>query len=403
MRESSIQGEDVDEPSQEFRRHGRALLGCTLAASMGVIGLNAYTSGSFLPALVKSAHYSRAQVSFATLLLSVVVALVAPIVGLAVDRWGASRVIALAIIGEAFGFAVLASAPAEFALFAGATVFLAVLGAGTTPPGFSRIIATRFDKRRGLALGVMISGVGVTAVVAPLVVTPVVGAFGWRAGYLLLCGAVLVLGGSGLFLIGRDRPSPRTKASNSGTASGWRALRKPLYWLVIIGFATPALCGGGFLLHLITILRQRGFSPFQAAQVQALVGVSIIVGRLSTGFVMDRIFAGYVAGITFALSAIGTALLLSTNGAILCVAALAIGLNARRGAQHLSTHGFQVFRPSKFCSALWFGLQSDDPGGWAQSVHDCSALSGRRLQRGDRSMCCGLGSVRTDCRLPSAI
>ncbi len=297
-----------------------------MAASVGVIGLNAYTSGSFLPALVRSAAYSREQVALATLLLSAVVAFAAPLVGQAVDRWGASRVIAFAVAGEALGFAVLASAPARFGWFAGGMVVLALLGAGTTPPGFARIISTRFDAARGLALGIMISGVGITAVSAPLIMTPVIAAVGWRGGYWSLCAAVLVIGGLGLVLIRSDRSPVKTERPSPLNAAGWGALRRPLYWLILVCFAVPALCGGGFLLHLITILRGRGFTPIQAAQVQALVGASIIFGRLATGFAMDRVFAGYVAAATFAISAVGTLMLLSTSGVLLCVAALAIGI-----------------------------------------------------------------------------
>ena len=315
-------------PTGEFARHGRTLVGCMLAAGVGVIGLNAYTSGSFVPALVKSAGYTREQISLATLLLSAVVAIAAPFVGQAVDRWGASRVIALSVVGEALGFALLACAPARFAWFSAGMMILALLGAGTTPPGFSRIVASRFDARRGLALGVMISGVGVTAIFAPLIMTPIIAAVGWRGGYWTLCGAVFALGGLGLRLIGRDEPRPLLSASGAAASDGggWGALRRPLFAFVLVCFAGPALFGGGFLLHLISILKGRGFTQSQAAQVQALVGVAIVAGRLSSGFLMDRVFAGYVAAAAFVLSAIGTFLLLSHVGALLCLAALFIGL-----------------------------------------------------------------------------
>ena len=61
-------------PAGEFEKHWRSLAGCTIAASVGTIGLNAYTSGAFLPELVAKAGYSREQLSFATLLLSGTVA-----------------------------------------------------------------------------------------------------------------------------------------------------------------------------------------------------------------------------------------------------------------------------------------------------------------------------------------
>src|ERR1700730_4117838 len=99
-------------PAGEFKQHWRSLAGCTIAASVGTIALNAYTSGAFVPELVAKAGYSREQLSVATLLLSGTVALVAPFVGQAVDQWGAFRVIAFAVIGEVLGFFMLGTVPA---------------------------------------------------------------------------------------------------------------------------------------------------------------------------------------------------------------------------------------------------------------------------------------------------
>lgn len=333
---------------REFQTHWRALAGCMIAASVGVVGLNAYTGGAFVPELVAKAGYTREQLSLATLLLSATVALVVPFVGQAVDRWGATRVIAVAILGETLGFFLMGAAPAQFGWYAGAAVALALLGVGTTPPAYSRIVAARFDKHRGLALGLMISGLGITAITAPMIMTAVIAAVGWRGGYWVLSALVLVMGGAGLWLIRRD-PPPASKGSATAATEGggWSALRRPLYWVILACFAGPSLFGGGYLLHLITILRERGFAPDQAAQVQALVGVAIVAGRCLSGLAMDRFFAPRVAAVAFAISAAGTAMLLSSQGPVLCVAALAVGLTI--GAE-LDILAFTVSR--------YFGLAS---------------------------------------------
>jgi MFS family permease len=297
-----------------------------IAASVGVIGLNAYTGGAFVPELVAKVGYSREQLSLATLLLSATVALVAPWTGQAIDRWGAVRVITLAVAGEALGFFLLGAAPAQFGWYMTAMVFLGLVGVGTTPPGYSRIVAARFDKHRGLALGLMISGLGIVAITAPMVMTQIIAAVGWRGGYWVLAAFALFMGGTGLWLIRRDPPPARAPAQPAHEGGDWSALRRPLYWFILVCFAAPALFGGGYLLHLITILRERGFTPAEAAQVQALVGVSIVAGRCTSGLAMDRFHAPYVAAVAFLISAAGTAMLLSSQGPVLCLAALAIGL-----------------------------------------------------------------------------
>jgi len=314
--------------ANEFRTHWRALLGCTIAASIGTIGLQAYTSGAFVPALGRDVGYTKEQLSLATLILSATVAICAPIAGTLMDRYGAVRIIAFAVAGEAAAFALLAIAPAGFPLYAGLIVLLALLGVGTTPPGFARIITARFDAGRGLALGCMISGLGIMAISGPIWATWVIQLGGWRAGYGVIAGLVLLLGGGGLLLVHGDRAAhPVTPVRSAADAAGDRsALRRPLFWIMLAGFVAPALFGGGYLLHLISLLAERGIAPATAARVQSLIGVAVLCGRLGSGWALDRFPAPRVAAVAFTVSALGCALLLQSNLALMSVAALAIGL-----------------------------------------------------------------------------
>lgn len=314
--------------ANEFRTHWRALLGCTIAASIGTIGLQAYTSGAFVPALGRDVGYTKEQLSLATLILSATVAICAPIAGTLMDRYGAVRIIAFAVAGEAAAFALLAIAPAGFPLYAALIVLLALLGVGTTPPGFARIVTARFDAGRGLALGCMISGLGIMAISGPIWATWAIQQGGWRAGYGVIAGLVLLLGGGGLALVHGDRAAhPVTPVRAAGdTASGPSALRRPLFWIMLAGFVAPALFGGGYLLHLISLLTERGIAPATAARVQSLIGVAVLCGRLGSGWALDHFPAPRVAAAAFTVSALGCALLLQSDLALMSVAALAIGL-----------------------------------------------------------------------------
>lgn len=317
--------------TSELRQHWRALIGCALAASMGTIGLHAYTSGAFASALVEQAGYTRAQLALATFCLSATAAITVPIAALLMDRYGPLRIITLAVIGEAIGFAVLGSLPAVFSMYAGGVVLLAMLGVGTTPPGFARIIASRFDRSRGLALGIMISGLALTAITAPSWVTWIIDAGGWRAGYWTLAGLVLVFGLSGAWLIRSDSQHSQTGAHVAArperTGRGdWSALRQPLFWILLAGFLAPAFFSGGYLLHLISLLQERGFTASEAAQVQGLMGFTILFGRLASGAALDRFRAQYVAAVAFTISGVGCALLLTSNPVLVSLASLAIGL-----------------------------------------------------------------------------
>lgn len=297
---------------------------------MGTVGLHAYTSGAFVSALVEQAGYTRAQLSLATLLLSATMAITVPIAALLMDRYGALRVITVAVIGEAVGFLILGATPQVFWAYGAGVVLLALLGVGTTPPGFARIVTSRFERSRGLALGIMISGLAITAITAPSWATWVIAAGGWRAGYWTLAALVLVFGLSGVWLIRSDDQHSLAAAAatrRERTSRGdWSALRRPLFWLLIVGFLAPGFFSGGYLLHLMSLLQDRGFTAGEAAQVQGLMGFTILLGRLASGAALDRFRAQYVAATAFTISGLGCILLLSSNPLLASVASLAIGL-----------------------------------------------------------------------------
>lgn len=315
--------------ADEFREHWRALAGCTLAAAIGTVGLQAYTNGAFVAALTGEGLYTRTELSFATFLLSALVAVAAPLAGMAMDRFGALRIIGLSVAGEAVGFTLLGITPHSLALFTAAMMLLALLGVGTTPPGFARIVTSRFDRGRGLALGIMISGLGIMAMAGPIWATYVIDAAGWRAGYFTAATIVLLFGGIGTLLIRSEGSRGLVRARQPAPdrhGGDWSALRRPLFWAILVGFLSASLFGGGYLLHMITLLHERGFTTGGAAKVQSLIGAAVLVGRLTSGAALDRFRAQHVAGTAFIISSLGCLLLLPTSPVLSCLSALAMGL-----------------------------------------------------------------------------
>lgn len=318
---------------EELALHWRSLAGSTIAASVGAMGLYLYTEGSFVPAMIAAAGYTKEQLSLCTLLVAGATAICAPIAGLAMDRFGPLRIVAISIAGEIAALLLLGLSPPKFPIYATCLTLLAALGIGTAPPSFSRIVVALFDRMRGLALGTTVSGLGVMAIGLPILTTWLIGQVGWRSSYFVLAGLVLVFGGIGALLIRSDathvvepHERPRRVPSDEPTTNGTGAVRRPLFWITLTAFFLPALFGNGYLLHLIVLLRERGFSPSQAAGVQAMVGIAMLLGRLSSGAALDRFPARLVTACTFAISAFGCALLLQSAPLSVSIAAFAIGV-----------------------------------------------------------------------------
>jgi MFS family permease len=275
--------------------------------------------------------FTRGQLSLANLILSWTVAILSPLAGVAMDRFGALRIISVAIIGEAVAFAAFAFIPPVFSVYVAIILVLALFGVGTTPPGFSQILVSRFERARGMALGIAVSGLGVVAIVGPIGANWLIEVSGWRGAYLGVAGAVVALGAAGIALIIADGPTRRDSAmvpnpSRTPVVGDWSALRRPLFWTLLLALLAPALFAAGYLFHLISILKMRGVDAGAAAQIQSLLGIAVLVGRLGNGWALDRFFAPHVAAFSFLLSALACLALWSEIPALHALAAIGVGL-----------------------------------------------------------------------------
>ncbi len=234
-------------------------------------------------------------------------AVLSPVVGGLADRFGPRRVGALSLVGLSLGFFLLSFSNKTFGLFLAATCVLAILGAGSSPVVFSRLITLHFERARGLALGIAASGAGVAGIAVPRLLPGFVAAHGFRAGYALLA-ALPLLAVPAVFFLARDGSAMRETAQPSGCTPG-QARVQARFWRMGVAFFLVALAGGGFIVHFIAMLGDAGYSPAKAGGTAAFAGVAIIAGRLGTGAALDRFFGPAVAATLFAISACGCVLL----------------------------------------------------------------------------------------------
>ena len=125
------------------------------------------TFGVFLKELSQEFGWSRAQISLGYSLSTLVLSAAQPIIGRLLDRFGARRVIVPCLL--MFGLGVLSF---SFLLpklwhFYTIYVFIGVVGSGTTPVPFSKVISHWFDRRRGIALALIATGSSLGAFVLP--------------------------------------------------------------------------------------------------------------------------------------------------------------------------------------------------------------------------------------------
>jgi MFS family permease len=315
----------------------------TAALGLGLGGapITVFSFGVFFKSLVHDFHASRAAISFAFTLHNLIGAMCAALVGRLIDRFGARRVILPATAMFAMillSGRVLGSSIWQFYLFYAA---LGLVGSSMSPVPYGVVVSHWFDRRRGLALGFMMFGVGLGAIVAPLLAQRLIGAVGWRMAYVIFGFIVLLIplpvvaalleNGPAQRGLLPDGVEPRQRSSEQPQEKqglSWHEIwHCPTFWLMICAFFLTGASVHAGVLHMPALLTDRGLSPERAAAASSVIGLSLLTGRLGSGYLLDRLFAPRVAIFFFGASALGMAILWAgSTGNVALAAAFLVGL-----------------------------------------------------------------------------
>ena len=322
-----------------------------------------FTFGVFIQPLEATFGWQRAEISVGFSIVSLTAVIVSPLLGALVDRLGVRTVLlpSALLLGLviASGYALTANLWHFYLIWLG----VALLGAGTSPLTYSRLIVRWFDRRRGLALGIGLAGVGIGSALLPQIVRILNAAFGWREAHLGLGAIVLFVSLPVLFRWVRDEPGEldlesdgRDERSDFSAHRGMTAfgftvgesIRLPAFWQMIGLFALVGVMTAAIIAHLIPLMIDRGASPAQAATAQSLLGISLIFGRVLAGYLMDRFFAPRVAFAFLLGPLVGlTMLALGASGTPVFVASVLVGLAT--GAE---------FDVMSYLTSRYFGLRN---------------------------------------------
>ncbi len=180
-----------------------------------------------------------------------------------------------------------------------------------------------FDTRRGLALGLMMIGIGSGAMILPSFAQRLIARFGWRSAYAILGGAVLLIAIPVLATLLKERPQDlgllpdgaplkNCMAGNETAAQGLSAhdaWHSGTFWILVCAFFLVSASVQGCLVHTTAMLSDRGITAQTAALGSSLVGAAVLLGRVGTGYLLDRLFAPHLAAVFFGGSALGIGLL----------------------------------------------------------------------------------------------
>lgn len=307
------------------------ILGAALGMLAGYAPLFNATAGVFVKPLAAEFGWGRSEASLSYAASMLGLAVVSPLVGTMMDRYGIRKVISVSALVFGLATACMALQNGSKALWVSLSVVVGVFGAATSVLGYLAVLPQWFDRRLGLALGIAMCGLGAGTVLMPATAQYLVTGYGWRTAYVALGIGSIVLSLLACALLRERRAAgvgqPKAQAALAEGVPLRQALRSYRLWAIwgvfVLGSSATLSLGP----HLPAMFADKGFNPADAARSASMVGVGLLIGRILTGILIDRIHAPFVACVFFIGGAAGIYLLGSSNDyQMLLVAATLIGL-----------------------------------------------------------------------------
>jgi MFS family permease len=296
----------------------RLLAGCGLISFLSLPTLYIYPFGVFAIAIADSNQWPTQQVA-AMIGPAIALSLFAhPVNGWLIQRFHKPTIAVLAQVGAAAGLCLLAFAPPDLQHFKQMLIAAVLLSTLTSPAITSALVSENFDRRRGLALGVVMACTGIGVAALPIISAKVIGIWGWRVAYAVLAVITLTAAIANVPLLRFPaHQSVLQRAATDGRNDGLiAALKKPTFWLMAAFFFVLAVAANAMPVHLPLILQERGSSAEVGALSLTVIGLTMIVSRPLMGYLIDRLPIRMVLAILLAGPLAGSASLLLTRGRI---------------------------------------------------------------------------------------
>lgn len=283
-----------------------ALAACFSARS--ILGLT-------MPLWEQELGWSRSFVSTGGALALVVMAVVAPVTGNLLDRFGPRRMLiaGLLITAAGMGLSATATQPWQFLLFFS---LLSGIGFGIVAIHVvSTIVAFEFEDNRGLATGAATSGSTAGQLLLIPILAVILTSIGWRMSYAALALVTLLLIPAVLLLI-RPRAAMATDAGEAApsVSLGGRlkalarsSVFQALFWsFTICGFTTA----GVIETHLLPYAAACGFPPLPSATAYGVLSAFNLIGMVLAGWLTDRMHRPLLLSIIYACRGLSFILLM---------------------------------------------------------------------------------------------
>lgn len=275
-------------------------IGCGLVM-LYTVGLTFNCMSMYLNPLMEEMDISNTLRSSLTMFFQVGSALSLLVVGKVTTIMGSRRSILVFSLVMALGYLILSISSQVGICFLAMFIIGAGYGlCGIVPVTF--LLTNWFEKKRGLALGIAMSGSGIATLFAPSMINHVISSLGVRNAFLIQAATIAVLSFVA-FTIVKERPEDKNCLPYGHDADGSPILDKDestefsfreaihnndfiilSFVLLILGMLISPL-----VQHLAPLISQSGYTEVIAAEAVSVYGICMLFGKPLFGTVIDRL------------------------------------------------------------------------------------------------------------------
>ena len=301
--------------------YGWWIVGASLLISLYVGGVIFYGFTAIFEPIRNEFGWSSAQISIAASIRGLEVGLLAPLIGILIDRWGPRRLVFSGVIFMALGL-VLLSRVTSLGMFYTAFVLISIGLSGCSMTLLMTTVANWFRKKVGIASGIVISGYGLGGLLVPVIVA-LIDTHQWRMAMVILAFGLLALV-LPLSLLFRHKPeqygylpdgeAKSTVKPDSGLAQSQtvefsigakQALKTRAFWHISLAFTYHIMAVNAIVIHVMPYLSSIGVVRSMSSLVATAIPLTSIVGRLGFGWLGDKLNRKGVTAISFAMMCLG--------------------------------------------------------------------------------------------------
>ena len=278
---------------------GWRMVGVAFFVDFIAVGFFFYSYGVFFKAIAEEFGDSRFGVSIGIMLTQIAGALVAPLIGQALDHYPLRKVQAIGATTMGLGFIGLGLVETQLQFYLVLGFFIGCGAGAMGQLATSKLVANWFMKKRGTALGIAATGISASGVVMPALSAWIILNYGWREGFMIygVITLILVVPLVLRFVISRPEdigllpdgaPEGTVMPPAPPPAKTRDFIGNPNFWALVAIIGLLFCVQSGTLIHLVPRVSDAGFSLTAASIVMSVTAALGIAGKLIYGYLADR-------------------------------------------------------------------------------------------------------------------